>query len=275
MDYILFQIERIADELRENGISVPGRIHPPPSTVEVPQETEVTTSKSSRSSVYLPQWLHNHRNDPAAMVTFMPRLVLDASLNGRHGRVFWSCCTLTSVNGYSPTRTTLSNCSFKTRPFTNTRSSTSNTRPTMSNRREISSTLGMVERVSWYTRQHLGKMRTSPGHMLVFWQPTMLLCALPPTPNHKPSHSCGYDGCNVQKLVSLDETHGTIREFLSFRGLAQSATHSTSLIRRTSSAPVTLFLPSTSDGPTISSIHLSLETHRGTGLLTTQIGTVV
>lgn len=275
MDYILFQIERITDELRENGISVPGRIHPPPSTVEVPQETEVTTSKSSRSSVYLPQWLHNHRNDPTAMVTFMPRLVLDASLNGRHGRVFWSCCTLTSVNGYSPTWTTLSNCSFKTRPFTNTQSSTSNTHPTMSNRREISSTLGMVKWVLWHTCQHLGKMRTSPSHMLVFWQSTMLLCALPPTPNHKPSHSCGYDGCNVQKLVSLDETHGTIREFLSFHGLAQSATHSTSLIHHTSSTPVTLFLPSTSDGPTISSIHLSLETHRGTGLLTMQIGTVV
>ena len=71
MDYVLFHIERIADELHENGVSVPGRDHPPPSTVEVPQETEVTTSKSSRSSVYLPRWLHDHRYDPAAMVTLM------------------------------------------------------------------------------------------------------------------------------------------------------------------------------------------------------------
>lgn len=68
MDYILFHVERIADELRENGVSVPGRSHPAPSTVEVPQETEVTTSKSSRLKIYLPQWLHHHRYDPATMV---------------------------------------------------------------------------------------------------------------------------------------------------------------------------------------------------------------
>jgi hypothetical protein len=72
MDYTLFHIERIADELRENGVSIPGRIHTPPSATEVPQETEVTTSKSSRLRVYLPRWLGDHRGDPAATVTLMP-----------------------------------------------------------------------------------------------------------------------------------------------------------------------------------------------------------
>jgi len=70
MDYTLFHIGRIADELRENGVSLPGRTNPPSSTTEVPEESEVTTSKSSRSSLYLPRWLHDHRYDPAVMVMF-------------------------------------------------------------------------------------------------------------------------------------------------------------------------------------------------------------
>ena len=70
MDYTLFHVERIADELRENGVSVPGRTDPPPSTTKALEEAEVTTSKSSRSNVYLPRWLHEHRYDPAVMVTF-------------------------------------------------------------------------------------------------------------------------------------------------------------------------------------------------------------
>ena len=70
MDYSLFQVERIADELHENGVPIPRRTHPKPPTVDVPQKTEVTTSKSLRRSIYLPQWLNNHRFDPAAMVTF-------------------------------------------------------------------------------------------------------------------------------------------------------------------------------------------------------------
>ena len=69
-------IERIADELRENGVSISGRVHSPPSAMEVPQETAVTTSKSSRSSIYLPWWLHDHRNNPAATVTFTTHQVV-------------------------------------------------------------------------------------------------------------------------------------------------------------------------------------------------------
>jgi len=70
MDYILFHVEKIADDLRKKGVDVPGNDRPPPPALEpVLQAAEVMTSKSSRSSLYLPQWLHNHRYDPAAMVT--------------------------------------------------------------------------------------------------------------------------------------------------------------------------------------------------------------
>lgn len=73
MDYVLFHIDRIANELRENGVSVPGRVHPPPSATEVPPlETEVSTAKTSRSLIYLPGWLRKHCDDPAMMVRFIP-----------------------------------------------------------------------------------------------------------------------------------------------------------------------------------------------------------
>lgn len=69
MDYVLFHIKRIADNLRENGVVVPGKSYPPPSSTEpVPQEMEVTSSKSSRSRLYLPRWLNEHRYNPVAMV---------------------------------------------------------------------------------------------------------------------------------------------------------------------------------------------------------------
>jgi len=70
MDYSLFHIRRIADSLCEIGVTVPGGDRHSPSTAEpVPQETEVTTSKSTKSNIYLPRWLNDHRYDPAAMVT--------------------------------------------------------------------------------------------------------------------------------------------------------------------------------------------------------------
>jgi hypothetical protein len=70
MDYVVFQVERIADELHESGISIPIPTRPLPQTSGIPQESEATTSKSSRKGVYLPQWLQDHQIDPAAMVTF-------------------------------------------------------------------------------------------------------------------------------------------------------------------------------------------------------------
>jgi hypothetical protein len=90
MDYTLFRIECIADELRENGVSIPGRIHPSPLAAEVPQETEVTISKISRKSVYLPQWLHDHRFDPATMVVFQPSQA--TITNNMLDRVSWNFC---------------------------------------------------------------------------------------------------------------------------------------------------------------------------------------
>ena len=72
MDYTLLHIERMADELLEEGVSIPGRVRSLPSAAEVPQDTEITTSKSSRSSVYLPKWLYKQRYDPAVTVTITP-----------------------------------------------------------------------------------------------------------------------------------------------------------------------------------------------------------
>lgn len=89
MDYTLFQVERMADELRKNGVSIPGGNHPLPSETEAPQESEVTTSKSARSTIYLPSWLHKHRYDPAVMVipiTYQPKYQL-INMIGFHGIV--------------------------------------------------------------------------------------------------------------------------------------------------------------------------------------------
>ena len=69
MDYIRFQLDRIADELRATGISVPGGTPLPPPVLEATQETEATISTGFKLSTYLPQWLNNHRCDPAVMVT--------------------------------------------------------------------------------------------------------------------------------------------------------------------------------------------------------------
>lgn len=70
MDYVVSQVERIANELHESGVSIPIPARPPPQTSEIPQESEATTSESSRKRVYLPQWLRDHRSDPAATVMF-------------------------------------------------------------------------------------------------------------------------------------------------------------------------------------------------------------
>jgi len=70
MDYIRSQLNRIADELRTVGVSVPGGAPPPPPpATEVPQETDITVSAGYKSSIYLPRWLDKHRRDPALMVT--------------------------------------------------------------------------------------------------------------------------------------------------------------------------------------------------------------
>jgi hypothetical protein len=70
MDYVVFQVERIADELHESGVPVPIPTRPLLQHSEIPQELDATTSKFSRKGVHLPQWLQDRRFDPAAMVTF-------------------------------------------------------------------------------------------------------------------------------------------------------------------------------------------------------------
>lgn len=68
MDYIRFQLNRIASELRGVGVSVPGEAAPLPPVMEAPQETEATISTGHKSSTYLPRWLEHGRHDPALMV---------------------------------------------------------------------------------------------------------------------------------------------------------------------------------------------------------------
>ena len=68
MDYIDFQIRRIADDLRKAGVFVPGDAPTPTSTNELRQETEFTIAKTHKSTVYLPHWIQSHRDDPASTV---------------------------------------------------------------------------------------------------------------------------------------------------------------------------------------------------------------
>ena len=101
----------------------------------------------------------------------------------------------------------------------------------MSNRIGILFTLGMTEQVFWHTHQHSGW--TNPGHMQTYLQFMTLPCALPLTPDHKPSQSCGCDGWNVAQLVLLAQIRKITPGSLLFRGLGPLAPHSTLSIRYT------------------------------------------
>ena len=68
MDYIDFHVRRIADDLRRAGISV-GHA-PTPETIKEPQEgTDISISKSHKSTVYLPHWIRDHRDNPALIAS--------------------------------------------------------------------------------------------------------------------------------------------------------------------------------------------------------------
>ena len=168
----------------------------------------------------------------------------------------------------------LSRYSSRTTPFTNTQSSTSNSRPMKLNKRGTSSTLDMAEPASWCTRQRFGRTKMNHGHMLTSWKHTMSLSALPPTLSCKRSQSCGYDGCNTIQWASLDQTHATTLEFLSFHALIFLGTRLILLTLHMSSALATSSLLSTLDGPTTSWTHPSVGTQKGTGALTMQTGMV-
>lgn len=68
MDYIDFHVRRIADDLRRAGVTVSGNVPAPTSTDEPQWETEFTIAQGHKSQIYLPHWIHDHRDDPALIV---------------------------------------------------------------------------------------------------------------------------------------------------------------------------------------------------------------
>ena len=98
MDYVDFHIRRIADDLRRAGISVPGRTPTPAATKEPQQDTDISIAKSHKSTIYLPHWIPDHREDPAltARAFFLFRCV---PLTHFAFRASWTSCMPTFVNG--------------------------------------------------------------------------------------------------------------------------------------------------------------------------------
>jgi len=89
MDYIDFHVRRIADELQRAGVSIPGNDSTPATTNEPHHETEFSVAQGHKSTVYLPHWIRDHRDDPALMVSsFVVAVCLGNSrtlLLGLHG----------------------------------------------------------------------------------------------------------------------------------------------------------------------------------------------
>jgi hypothetical protein len=69
MDYTDFHVRRIADDLRRAGIDIPGTVPTPVVTDEPQQDTEFSVAKGHKSTVYLPHWVREHRDDPALTVS--------------------------------------------------------------------------------------------------------------------------------------------------------------------------------------------------------------
>ena len=77
MDYIDFHVCRIADNLRRASVSIPGNIPAPAVTDEPQQEIDFTIARGHKSTVYLPHWIRDHRDDPA--LTVSPFIVMICS----------------------------------------------------------------------------------------------------------------------------------------------------------------------------------------------------
>ena len=74
MDYIDFQVKRIADDLQRAGVCISNNVATPVAAHEPQQESEFTIASGHKSMVYLPHWLRDHRNDPALTVSpYLPR----------------------------------------------------------------------------------------------------------------------------------------------------------------------------------------------------------
>ena len=69
MDYVDFHVCRIADDLQRVGVSIPGHAPTPNVTHELQQETDVGIAQGHKSTVYLPCWIRDHREDPALTVS--------------------------------------------------------------------------------------------------------------------------------------------------------------------------------------------------------------
>src|SRR5579872_3543998 len=69
MDYVNFQVCRIADELQRVGVLISGNI-PALAVITKPElESDFTIAKSYKSTTYLPHWIRDHRDDPALTVS--------------------------------------------------------------------------------------------------------------------------------------------------------------------------------------------------------------
>jgi len=71
MDYVDFHVRRIADNLRGAGISIPGNIPTTTTVDELRQETDFTIAQVHKSTIYLPRWIRDHRDDPALIVSLL------------------------------------------------------------------------------------------------------------------------------------------------------------------------------------------------------------
>ena len=79
MDYIDFHVRRIADNLQRAGISIPGNIPPTTTTNEPQQETDFTIAQGHKSTIYLPRWIRDHRDDPALIVSLLVAICSESS----------------------------------------------------------------------------------------------------------------------------------------------------------------------------------------------------
>ena len=100
MDYINFNLRRIADDLRRADVSIPDDSPAPTSVAdEVRPETEFTIAKGRGSTIYIPHWLRDHRDDPALMASLTVR-VLPKILTVSWNRASRTSCAPTSMTGF-------------------------------------------------------------------------------------------------------------------------------------------------------------------------------
>lgn len=98
MDYIDFQVRRIADDLQRAGVSIPGHTPTTNPTHEPQQEAGISIARGHKSTVYLPRWMHDHREDPALTVSTFFYSVVPSPYTSA-SRASWTSYTPTFANG--------------------------------------------------------------------------------------------------------------------------------------------------------------------------------